>query len=331
MGGASEDLTAPTVAITSASSTITAAASFSITMTFSEEVTGFVVGDITVGNGTAGNFATADNIVFTADITPTATGTVTVDIGAGVCTDLVGNANEAATQFSILFINAVWWADFSDLTTLFQDTARTSAVTADAQSIQGVTDKSGNGNHLAGATNPPTYKAAIQNGLSVARFDGTNDNLTTATLTATATTFYLAYRGLAATGNLYQAFLIHSFDAAQKLNIGYRNADSKICLMVYDGTNYNVLGAAGTSAGVVEAYYQYGAGNRATATMALNGVAASASGSFDNGGVNEHTLSRSSNRPYNGDLCEVLVFNEAHSAGQATLIRNYLNTKWVLF
>ena len=48
------------------------------TIQFSEDVTGFVVGDITVGNGTAGNFVAIDGDTYTADITPSADGAVTV-------------------------------------------------------------------------------------------------------------------------------------------------------------------------------------------------------------------------------------------------------------
>lgn len=98
-GVLASDTTAPTVEITSeAAATVYEA--FSVTFTFSEDVTGFAAGDITVGNGSAGNFATTSASVYTADITPTATGAVTVDVGAGVCVDGAGNANEAATQLS---------------------------------------------------------------------------------------------------------------------------------------------------------------------------------------------------------------------------------------
>ena len=39
---------------------------------------------------------------YTANITPSADGTVTVDIGADTAQDLAGNGNTAATQFSIV-------------------------------------------------------------------------------------------------------------------------------------------------------------------------------------------------------------------------------------
>ena len=93
------DNTAPTVTITGVPTTSTAA--FTATFTFSEDVTGFVAGDITVGNGTASAFtATTADRVYTASITPTANGAVTVDVAADAATDAVGNGNTAATQAS---------------------------------------------------------------------------------------------------------------------------------------------------------------------------------------------------------------------------------------
>ena len=89
----------PSVTITGVPAT--SAASFSATFSFSEPVTGFAVEDVIVGNGAASAFSvtTADE-VWTALITPTASGTVTVDVGAGVAVDAAGNDNTAATRAS---------------------------------------------------------------------------------------------------------------------------------------------------------------------------------------------------------------------------------------
>lgn len=73
---------------------------FDISLTFSEDVTGFGIADITVGNGVAGNFA-GTGAIYTATITPAADGEVTVDVASAVAQDAAGNDNTAATQFSI--------------------------------------------------------------------------------------------------------------------------------------------------------------------------------------------------------------------------------------
>ena len=74
----------------------------SVTVTFSEPVSGFTVDDITVVNGTASGFSGSDgDSVYTFDVTPNALGEVTVDIPVGVATDGEGNDNTAATQLSL--------------------------------------------------------------------------------------------------------------------------------------------------------------------------------------------------------------------------------------
>ena len=95
------DLTSPTVTITSSAANPINGA-FLTTVTFNEAVTGFTLGDITVGNGVASNFASTSATVYTALITPTTDGAVTVDVAANVAQDLATNGNTAATQFSII-------------------------------------------------------------------------------------------------------------------------------------------------------------------------------------------------------------------------------------
>ena len=65
-------------------------------------VTGFEATDVSVGNGTIGNFAGSDTS-FSFDVTPTAEGKVTIDIGANVATDQEGTTNPAAAQYSVVY------------------------------------------------------------------------------------------------------------------------------------------------------------------------------------------------------------------------------------
>ena len=93
------DETGPTVALSSVSSDPVSGA-FTLDVVFSESVTGFAVGDLTVGNGAASAFA-GSGTTYSATITPTADGAVTVDVAAAAAQDAAGNDNSAATQFSI--------------------------------------------------------------------------------------------------------------------------------------------------------------------------------------------------------------------------------------
>ena len=92
------DNTAPTVTISDVPAT--SDAPFTATFTFPEAVTGFAVGDITLGNATASSFTVTSTTVYTALVTPTAAGAVTVDVPANAAQDAAGNGNTAATRAS---------------------------------------------------------------------------------------------------------------------------------------------------------------------------------------------------------------------------------------
>ena len=92
------DNTAPTVTISDVPAT--SDAPFTATFTFPEAVTGFAVGDITLGNATASSFTVTSTTVYRALVTPTAAGAVTVDVPANAAQDAAGNGNTAATRAS---------------------------------------------------------------------------------------------------------------------------------------------------------------------------------------------------------------------------------------
>ena len=75
---------------------------FEVTFTFTKPVNGFALADIQVSGGTAANFRGADGSrIYRATVTPNATGTLTIDVAAGVAQDLNGRDNIVAPQFSI--------------------------------------------------------------------------------------------------------------------------------------------------------------------------------------------------------------------------------------
>ena len=91
------DTVAPSVAVTTTAPATTGGGPQPFTATFSEDVTGFDQADVQATNGTVSNFATVDARTYTFDVTPTASGTVTVTVPAGVATDAAGNANTAGS------------------------------------------------------------------------------------------------------------------------------------------------------------------------------------------------------------------------------------------
>lgn len=75
------------------------------------------------------------------------------------------------------------WYDPSDMSSLFQDSAATTPVTADGQPVGCMRDKSGRGMHMLQATagSRPTFKDVA--GLRYLLFDGVNDFMTVASFT----------------------------------------------------------------------------------------------------------------------------------------------------
>jgi hypothetical protein len=92
------DTTAPTVTITANPPNVPDNTATTITFQFSEEVVGFVTGDVTVSDGTKGTFTKVDADTYTLVVTRTANGNsaMTVTVAAGSYTDLAGNNGAGA-------------------------------------------------------------------------------------------------------------------------------------------------------------------------------------------------------------------------------------------
>ncbi|MDO7873536.1 Ig-like domain-containing protein [Hymenobacter sp. ASUV-10] len=76
-----------------------------VMVVFTVPVTGFAATDVVVGNGTISNFAALNGGTdYTFDITPTAAGTVTVNIAANVAQNDTGDGNQTAQQLSLEYV-----------------------------------------------------------------------------------------------------------------------------------------------------------------------------------------------------------------------------------
>ncbi|MFV8258141.1 Ig-like domain-containing protein [Bdellovibrio bacteriovorus] len=98
------DLFAPTMTITSLQGTATGVSPFVVQFAASEAVAGFAATDVAVSNGTLSNFSSVDGTHWTAEVTPTAQGVVTVSVAAGSFTDGAGKDN-TASSLSVQFDN----------------------------------------------------------------------------------------------------------------------------------------------------------------------------------------------------------------------------------
>lgn len=100
------------------------------------------------------------------------------------------------------------WYDPSDLSTLFQDAAGTTPVTATGQSVRMMLDKSGNGNHAiapSDATRPVLQQDA--NGKYYLDFDGVDDRMLSGNIDASAHSQVLQSTGFNFSAGLTNAYL----------------------------------------------------------------------------------------------------------------------------
>ena len=94
------DVAAPTVGISDVPSKINSTTVFTATFTFSEDVTDFETGDVTVTGGTKGTFAATDARTYTLVVTPASGSSVVVTVGANAATDGANTGPAAAVTTS---------------------------------------------------------------------------------------------------------------------------------------------------------------------------------------------------------------------------------------
>lgn len=98
------DGTKPTVTLSSTTASPTNSNLIPLKIDFSENITGFTVGDLVITGGTAGNFSGAGQH-YSIEVSTTVYGEITVDVAADLVLDAAGNGNTAATQFKITYDN----------------------------------------------------------------------------------------------------------------------------------------------------------------------------------------------------------------------------------
>lgn len=109
------DGTKPTVIISSVVSDTTRENLVPVTFTFSEDISGFNLTDITVTNGTAGNFDSVNDKEYTADITPANGGVVAVQLLDSCVNDDAENMNDSSEVWAIYYSSPTGIEELSDL------------------------------------------------------------------------------------------------------------------------------------------------------------------------------------------------------------------------
>ncbi len=166
-------------------STTTNSSTNTVTITFSESVTGFDASDLNIGNGTAGTVG-GSGTTYTSVITASAEGTVTVDIAADAATGGSGNSL-AATQFSFVYDATAPAAPTVDLATASDSGSSTSDdITNDnTPTIEGTAEANATVNVLVDSSSVGSTTADGSGNWSLTPSNAISDSTISVTATAT--------------------------------------------------------------------------------------------------------------------------------------------------
>lgn len=227
-----------------------------------------------------------------------------------------------------------WW-DASDASTLFDTVDNGAAVSADG-AVARMEDKTGNNRHFKASTvgTRPIRKTAVQNGRDAIRFDGSNDRMFSSVefgdaFASTASTCFIVAKATAVTtnnaliyenevvlsenGGLHSWFVVKSDDTVATSGF---DSDDRVASLTYvpgswivltswhDGSNLFASINGGTSVSAA-------LGTRTSTTFSLNLGADYSQAYF-----------------FNGDVGEILAYNQALSSENRSAVESALMTKW---
>jgi hypothetical protein len=109
-GGDPADTTAPTVTLSLSPAAVQSGETITATLSFSEDVSGLEVADITLAGGTAGTLTAVDARTYTLAITAGGSGTTVVEVSlpAGAAQDAAGNGSTAGSLAQAAVAYAPW-------------------------------------------------------------------------------------------------------------------------------------------------------------------------------------------------------------------------------
>ena len=246
-----------------------------------------------------------------------------MQIGCGISpTWTYGVAVPAFTPASISGLQL--WLDASDASTLFTDSAGTTAATADGDPVGCWKDKSGNARNAtqSDGLKKTALKSKIQNNLNSIRFDNSDEMYFSYITQSLPCYVYIVVREQNTT-NSYKNLLGRTSDSAPGLYIGtssldrepavYWNGDIRYGSSLTQATHLIRYRLSSGSLGfIVDGGAEVSLSHSQTVLTYWKGVSASV-------------------HPLNADLCELLLWNASISNSNNTSITNYLNNKWGVF
>jgi hypothetical protein len=223
------------------------------------------------------------------------------------------------------------WLDGADLTTLFTDSAGTTAVTATGQNVAYWKDKSTQANNATNATNPPTVTYNVQNGLPAITFNGSQSLSLTPSKLPNGSTNFSYFFVVRTSSSAVQVFMANGTTVTNQMPQFYFNNYALVGDLfggsaTSDGTTYNNQFVVATyTASSTFTGYDFDStfsGSAASVTLntgttwALLGVSRVATPDFA--------------FYFTGQIAEVIVYNRVVTTSEREQIQAYLGWKWDL-
>ncbi len=224
------------------------------------------------------------------------------------------------------------WLDANDLSTLFQDSALTTPVTADSQQVGGWVDKvTGTAKATQGtATRYPLYKTGVLNGLPGVLFDGSNDYMIPPnpeldgelTVVAVLNTVGLSAAGIPFifsrnTGNTYYFWFTITNTPTVAVSV-FDTAERAVSAAASDMTGGNIIGLTNVEGSPVSLWRN-----------GVEQVGVVNTGTFGAQGASRLGIWRdTSTLPYNGHICELLIYDRVLSDSEMAQLSEFLGDKW---
>lgn len=342
----------------------TTSASVSFTVTFDQAVAVTGTPRLSLSVGSDARFADyvsgsgTASLVFTYTVSGTDLAmdgiSVSSPVGLNSGTVKSSTGNSAGLTFTppdlsgvrIVYPGMIVWYDPQDETTLFTNSACTTAVTADGDAVACMKDKSGKNHHsLQGVAGlAPLYRTAGIKNFPSLRFDGTNDMMSAAStaefnnlpgLTAVAVFYAMTVDGqpraiyskrTSQTDNAFSAFLYTSNKMA--IDVGPTGNRRTSTLTVLVNTAYLFTQHFDGSLGQASRSKMYFDSNIDSTQQSTVATAPTSPGEFHLGALNTNYGTY-----FNGYIGEVIFFKrslDTSNGNELKKIEAYLQSKWGL-
>jgi hypothetical protein len=228
------------------------------------------------------------------------------------------------------------WYDPSDFSTMFQDSAGTTPVTAVEQPVGKILDKSGRGNHATQATSAsrPILRQDA-NGKYYLFFDGVDDSLATAAINFTSTDKMTVFAGVRKLSDAAYSYLLELSDSLDVNNGSFYIRAPSGAVPTFNTASKGTSAAAVTVSGyaapvtaVLSGRYNISA---PSCLLAVNGSASSTASSQGTGNYGNYPLNigrrNNSSSPFNGHLYGLVVRGSASTDSQIVSAEAWMNQK----